>query len=396
MRILLVSDITIERHSGIARSVRNLASGLCARGHATAVCAPEDAHPVEDSTLPQAVATYLIKSTRVPGLGSQPIVLPHVAGRQMRRLIGEWTPTVVHVVTPFGLGLSALRAATDRTISTVLSVHLVPENTASRSPTAGRIPVLPGLTLSMCYRRAARRATVVSAPTQPAAEIARRLVARRSCAVISNGIPPFALPGHQRRTTPAIPQLLYVGRLSREKRIDVLLEAFATIVERRRASLVIVGDGPERTRLSILARSMCGDAVRFTGEVADRDLVSYYHQAAVFCMPSTSELECIAALEAIGHGLPVVAARVPAFVDLASWSHACVLFQPDCPSSLADAVGSLLADEQRRTMLSENAIAAARQRALPRVIEQWERLYRAIARPELVTPVRGARIGGHA
>jgi glycosyltransferase involved in cell wall biosynthesis len=99
--------------------------------------------------------------------------------------------------------------------------------------------------------------------------------------------------------------LLSVGRLSAEKRIGVLLDAFALATrERRRLRLVIAGDGPSRRELELTAPA----GTHFVGELTGETLAELYACADVFCFPSTTDTFGQVLLEAGASGLPVVAA----------------------------------------------------------------------------------------
>nr|WP_282570218.1 glycosyltransferase [Methanoculleus sp. 7T] len=108
--------------------------------------------------------------------------------------------------------------------------------------------------------------------------------------------------------------VIFAGRLIREKNVDVLLRALVQVregVPDLRA--LIVGDGPERPALEALARDLgLAGAVAFTGFLPDYDSVIAAMKASrVFVLPSTREGFGIAALEAMACGIPVVTTDHP-------------------------------------------------------------------------------------
>jgi len=109
--------------------------------------------------------------------------------------------------------------------------------------------------------------------------------------------------------------LLYVGRLSREKDLDVLVAAFKLLGSRGDYRLNIVGDGPLRGRLE---RQAGGDPrIAFLGARAyGAGLAQLYASADVFTQPSPNETFNLAVLEALASGLPVVGARQGGPVNL--------------------------------------------------------------------------------
>lgn len=100
------------------------------------------------------------------------------------------------------------------------------------------------------------------------------------------------------------PTILFVGRLQARKRIDFLLRACAEMSEPK-PRLVIVGDGPERNSLQILARQVYPPA-EFVGDKRGDELKAYFKKADLFVLPGTGGL---AIQEAMTYGLPIIVAK---------------------------------------------------------------------------------------
>lgn len=99
-------------------------------------------------------------------------------------------------------------------------------------------------------------------------------------------------------------KLLYVGRVVKEKNLDVLAKSFELLSKKRNDMLlVVVGDGPYREELS---RRLAGKNVLFTGVLEGTDLSSAYASSDVFVFPSTTDTYGNAVLEAQASGLPAV------------------------------------------------------------------------------------------
>jgi glycosyltransferase involved in cell wall biosynthesis len=98
------------------------------------------------------------------------------------------------------------------------------------------------------------------------------------------------------------PSVLFVGRLQARKRIDDLLHACAALGGELQPRLVIVGDGPERSNLEILAKTIYPSA-EFPGAKHGAELVPYFSAADLFVLPGTGGL---AVQEAMSYGLPVI------------------------------------------------------------------------------------------
>lgn len=99
--------------------------------------------------------------------------------------------------------------------------------------------------------------------------------------------------------------VLFVGALTPEKKVDLLLRAFKRFQSgcKCRSRLVIVGDGPDRTRLMAIAKTEGVEHVDFEGQVIE-DISKYFLSSDVFVMPGLGGL---AVSDAMSHGLPVIA-----------------------------------------------------------------------------------------
>lgn len=108
------------------------------------------------------------------------------------------------------------------------------------------------------------------------------------------------------RTRKKIKNILYVGRLSYEKGVDLLIEAFRKL-NNPRYQLIIVGDGPEMSKLTSQARQL---NIKFTGTLIGPELVDQYRQADLFILPSRTEGQPLTLFEAWAAKLPVLATKV--------------------------------------------------------------------------------------
>ena len=133
--------------------------------------------------------------------------------------------------------------------------------------------------------------------------------------LIPNGLPPTCRLW-EGRGFPVNPRFLFVGRLTRLKGLDVVLEALSGLLDRP-WSLDVVGDGPQREELEALARSLgVSERVFFAG--FRDDVEAWMAQAGCLVFPSHHEGMGLVALEAIRMGLPLVASDLEALRSLAS------------------------------------------------------------------------------
>lgn len=164
--------------------------------------------------------------------------------------------------------------------------------------------------------------------------------------------------------------VLYVGRLDREKGIDVLLEAFAEIRHRVPASrLAIAGKGVLEPDLRKRASELdMGSEVVFTGYLAGDVLAHVYHCSDVLVVPSLYEPFGIVALEGMICGLPVIASATGGLTEIVEDDISGLLFRPGDPASLAERLIAVLTDAELRQRLG----SAGHRRA--RDVFSWRRV----------------------
>jgi len=141
--------------------------------------------------------------------------------------------------------------------------------------------------------------------------------------------------------------LLYVGRLSREKGVDVLLRALAQVREDRADTrLTVVGEGPSRPLLVALAGQLgLGEAVDFVGQVENRLVGGYYRSAEACVIPSLWMENCpVTALEALSCGTPLLASNLGGLAEIVRENENGLLFPRGDHRRLAEVVLQLLSD----------------------------------------------------
>ena len=163
--------------------------------------------------------------------------------------------------------------------------------------------------------------------------------------------------------------VLSVGRLSREKGHADLIRAFPRVRELLGSvpvRLVLVGEGPERSRIEELCRSLClTNAVTLAGQQDDPN--PYYAIADVFALPSHSEGSPNVLLEAMAAGIPVVATAVGGVPELVSNGRDALLVNKHDRAGLASAVAQLILDHA----LSDRLVSLARQIVLRKTPEAY-------------------------
>jgi glycosyltransferase involved in cell wall biosynthesis len=208
-----------------------------------------------------------------------------------------------------------------------------------------------------------------------AGKVARAARYADRLAVVSNFVDVRAVAARRAPGKGAV----YVGRLSHEKGVDVLVEAIGRLPGRH---LEVVGDGPERARLEALAAAVAPGRVRFLGRLPREQVLDRLRAAAVAVLPSRChENQPMAVLEAFACGVPVVAADLGGLPELVDAGRCGELFPAEDAGALAAALGRLLDDPARAAALGAAARARAEQEFTPeRHLERLDAVYRAARR----------------
>ncbi len=183
------------------------------------------------------------------------------------------------------------------------------------------------------------------------------------------------------------PVVLHVARLVEKKGTAYLLEAFAAIREKHpRASLVIVGDGPLRERLTRHATELgLGEKVVWLGAARHSVVRSLLQRASVFCLPSCTALNGdseglpISLLEANASGVAVVATRHAGIPEAVVDGGTGLLVAERDAAALAEALDTLLSSESQRQIFGARARGMTQQRFdLFRQTRALEQLYEGV------------------
>lgn len=163
------------------------------------------------------------------------------------------------------------------------------------------------------------------------------------------------------------PVLLFVGRLSRMKGLDLLLDAFSRL-ENKAIRLRLIGPSVPELDVPVLARSLgVEDRVEIVGELPQAQIAAYYQAASLLVHPSRSEgLPCVL-VEALLSGCPVVATNVGGISELVS-AETGALVEPDNAEALAQAIARGLAGAWSPESLRQRALPFSWQEAGPALI----------------------------
>jgi glycosyltransferase involved in cell wall biosynthesis len=379
LTILIGCDTFPPDVNGAARFAERLAAGLVERGNDVHIVAPAASRKhgtwIEEHE-GQKMTAHRLRSWRWYPHDWLRFALPWMSKANARRVLDEVKPDVVHFQSHIVVGRGLAYEAQKRGIRIIATNHVMPENIMEFTV----IPkFLQKLLVAIEWRDARKsfdRAESVTTPTRKAADFLEKATGLRGVHAISCGIDAQNYtPDFSPRTANRI---LFVGRVTGEKQIDVLLRAVKRLPASLDAQLEIVGGGDQLKNLQSMAETMgIADRVNFLGYVSDEELRAAYTRATVFAMPSIAELQSIATMEAMASALPVVAADAMALPHLVHDGVNGHLFRPGDEQDLADKLESVLTlPQEELEKLKNESLRIVASHDIQRTLSTFESLYR--------------------
>ncbi|MGC8479006.1 MAG: glycosyltransferase [Candidatus Micrarchaeia archaeon] len=323
MRIAFYTDTFLPAVDGVVTSILNAKRELEKNGHTVYVFASGDGS--SRSAARNYKNVFVARGIKLKKYPQYNIAfLPSLDLLRLYRSID-----IVHAHTPFTMGMSALVFAKLNKVPLVASFHTLFTNKSVIKEYTVENKKLQKLILKHAWNYARFFYNKCNAVIAPSNAIKKILLRHgiKNVFVVPNGINLERFDYKKISGAKARRKLLggrkgklvlYLGRISKEKNIEVMLEA-AKILRSKRHDIyfAIGGAGPAEEHYKRLAEELgIGDAVKFLGFIKDKKLPEYYAACDLLCMPSTFETQGIVALEAMAMNKPVVAANYLALKEI--------------------------------------------------------------------------------
>jgi 1,2-diacylglycerol 3-alpha-glucosyltransferase len=379
MRILIFSNAYKPTISGVVTSISLFRRGLINANHEVHIIAPQyEDYQDEDPFVFRFPALDLSDRLNISlVLPIQPLMEPTVRGIK---------PDLIHSQHPVWMGDLAAAFASDMNIPLVFTFHTrYDEYAQSYAPI---VPELASKVAGEVVLRYMRHCAHIIAPTPSI----RDLILNEYPLDVPVSVVPSPVdlnqydelnPGRVRTMLGLEEEelLLYVGRLSKEKGLDLILHAFVRIIaERPSVRLLLLGEGPYKHALESKARRLgLSERIIFGGGIPHEEVPNYVSAADLFVFSSLTDTQGLVLLEAMTAGIPVVAVEAPGPADVLSEGGG--LLVPATEVDFSNAVLTLLADEACRSEMGKQAIRAAQRYSIPattaRMLEVYEKTIEA-------------------
>ncbi len=362
MRIALFSEVYWPMVSGVGVTLLRLTEALQARGHELRVYSATYALPPGQSDRPEVQ-----RSPSVPFFLYPDVQWAFPRMRDVVEDLARFRPNVVHVATEFSLGIAGVKAARQLGVPLVASAH------TDYDRYAARYGVTWALRAGWHYLRwFYGQAHKVLCPSR----IYEQHLHSRGVlhtGLWSRGVDPdwfhprFRSDAYRARfgASPGDLLVTYIGRIAREKNLELLLRAWESLAPvRGSARLVLVGRGPLEDE--IRRREIAG--VHVAGLLHGRELSAAYASADIFAFPSPTETFGNSLLEAMGSGLPSLVAASGGVLEFSEHGGNAWLVAPDSAEAIEAGLERLLTDTALRRRLAHGALRTARER-------DWTQVY---------------------
>lgn len=386
LTILIGADTFLPHVNGAARFAERLAAGLVERGHHVHVEAPSATH-AEHGTFTEVIEGQPMTMHRIPAWRYLPhdwltFVLPWMSRHYARKVLDEVKPDVVHIQSHIVIGRGLSREASKRGIPIIATNHVMPENVLDFTTLPSFVNEYVIKLAWQDAERTFRLTRAVTTPTRRAADFLEKTtditgVVPISCGLQASNYTPDLTPRDAHR-------LVFVGRLTTEKQIDVVLRAMATLDPALDVTFDIVGKGDQRRNLEqLVAQLGLTERVRFHGHTTDEELRAFLTNASVFVIASIAELQSIATMEAMASGLPIVAANAVALPHLVHDGENGYLFEPGNVEDLAAKLTAVLTQSpEERLRMQRASLEGVKVHDIARTLDTFEALYRGEPIPE--------------
>ncbi|KKQ24440.1 MAG: HAD-superfamily hydrolase, subfamily IIB [Candidatus Roizmanbacteria bacterium GW2011_GWC2_37_13] len=380
MKIAVFTDTFLPQVNGVVTNVIDLIKELSKKNHQLLVFAPK----------PSKKISFILKGVKIDHIGGLPAVFypefyfTNPISFQILKTTEKFNPDIIHFHTPITIGFNAIITAKylkKPLVSTFNTYFMEPEYL--RVVGLDRFGLDKNRFINRFSWQFARffydQSDIIITPSQFTKDDLIKHGFIKPVIKISNGI---NLPKKLKKPIKNHfgQYFLYVGRLSKEKNISLLITSFKKFsLFDQKTKLLIIGEGPEKNDLKKLVINFhLNNRVLFLGSITHDTLMesNYYSNALAFISASTSETQGLSILEACSFKLPIIAVKARAVTEL--FNNNGILCQPNNIGELADALKVMTSNENLRSKFSYQSLEIAKKHSLNTTIKELENIYMSL------------------
>ncbi len=346
LTIVFYTDSYIPAVDGVVTSILNFSAELERRGHKIYIFTSGNNITKAKSNNKKVIVARGIKFKNYPQYNLA--VFPFFASLKLYKI----NPDIIHIQTPFIMGLSGLISAKLSKIPVVSSFHTMFMDKSIIKEYASKNKYLQNLFTKYSWHYTKffyNSANNTIIPSYSIKQVLEKHGIKSKIYIVPNGFNPkyFNQKINGLSTRQNLIEnkhdkiILYVGRISKEKKLEILIKAAKVL--NNNIKFVIVGDGPALAYYkNIVEKNSLQNRFKFIGFVPHKELGKYYAASDLFCIPSTFETQGLVALEAMACGKPVIGANHLALKDIIKNNKNGELFKPNDYKSCAKKIKKVL------------------------------------------------------
>lgn len=364
MKIAFFSDTAFPQINGISRSISNFFDILIKKNKLI-LFTYKGANKIKN------VGVNGYKTVDFFRYGDYYLVIPNE--KEIFRKLKEFQPDIIHIHTPTPLGYSAISYGKKFKIPVVGTYHTYLSEFVKYFP-------IPILNKTKLMKKIAwiysnwfyHKIDLVVVPNEIIKDELIKNGFKKKIVVISNGVDLNKF--YVKKISDKYKcDLLHVGRIGYEKRVDILLKAFSLV--KGNYKFFIIGDGPE---LENLKKNCNDERVKFLGKKFGLELLNYYNGCKAFVTASPIETEGIVLLEAMACGKPIIGVNKLAVPKVVKKNYnGCVAESGDY-EKISEYMKKLLENKKLRGKLSKNSLKEAKKYSIEKSVEKLIKEYKKI------------------
>ena len=368
MKIAIFTDTFHPQINGVANTLEKMIRYFDDHKIEYKIFAPK----YEGEEGPNAERFYSLKFYLYPDCR---ITLPNMF--RINQTLSDFKPDIIHLMTEFNMGLTGLRYGKKNNILTISNYST---NFSQYTDYYGLDFLKQGIWDYMKWFHNQNQVTLC--PSLESQKLLNQHEINHT-AIFSRGIDsdnfhPSKRNGSLRRSLGIEDKtaLLYVGRISFEKDLDILEESYRNIKAKygETVSLIITGEGPY---LDKMRETLPPDTI-FTGFKRGNELSELYASSDIFICPSSTETFGNVVLEAMASGLPVIGADSGGVKDIIKHNMNGLKFDARDSDKLGKQITDLIENRSLRLRIAENGMSYAKSRSWEKIIGELTGIYNEI------------------
>jgi glycosyltransferase involved in cell wall biosynthesis len=366
MNIAFFTDSYWPQINGVTIAIDNFAEELQKKGHKVLIFAPKPKKKIKTQ-----FNVFWIPSISLPTYKEYRI--SSFFSLKAEKKLKEFNPDIIHLHTPFSVGWIGLNSAKKLKKKKIGTYHTYLPDFMMYLPLPFiKETELAKKTVWFYTKLFYNKCDLTTTPTKKTAEELKKNGVK-NVYVLPNGINFRLFNEFKCNKNLKEKKLVYFGRISFEKNIDVLIEMLAFLPEYK---LTVIGSGPALNSLKKKAKEKnLMQRVFFTGALKGKKLAKKIAESNVFVTAATMETQGLTLIEAMSTGMPCVGANKMAVPETIKENFNGFLFEPFNPKEAAEKIKKIFKNKKLYEKLSRNSIKTAEKKSKEKMAAKLEKFY---------------------